>query len=424
MQIQRLTIKNFKKFRECRIDLDPHFNLFVGENAAGKTSILNALTIAIDSWFLGMRTAERAVGIDGDEVHLLAVPQPDSTTFEKQFPVVIEVQAFVQGQSVQWARKLLREGGKTTTGRTKEVVVLAEQADHAVREGREIVLPLICSFGAERLWYESAHYKPRKKDDAAPRRPSRFDGYSDCTGFNIQETELVKWMRVEYLASRQRGTPTLAWGTVKGAIVSCIEDTTDLFFDDRLNEFIVRMEGLGDQLFSNLSAGQRIMLTLIGDLVRRITMLNPHLGERALLETPGVVLIDELDLHLHPKWQRRVTHDLKRTFPLVQFVATTHSPQLIGEAFPREVRILENGAVFTPTRSFGVDSSRILEEVMHVSRRNEGTEELLSRMAKQIDEERFDDAKNTLVHVEEKLGKDDPDVIGANTLISLMEATG
>ncbi len=61
---------------------------------------------------------------------------------------------------------------------------------------------------------------------------------------------------------------------------------------------------------------------------------------------------------------------------------------------------------------------------MHVSRRNEGTEELLSRMAKQIDEERFDDAKNTLVHVEEKLGKDDPDVIGANTLISLMEATG
>lgn len=423
MQINQLTIRNFKKFRKCRIEFDPHFNLFVGDNAAGKTSVLDALTIAIDAWFLGMRAAEKAGGIDGNHVHLVAIPQPDSTTFEKQFPAHIEAQGFVQGQPIQWVRELLREGGKTTTGRTKEIASLAEQADHAVREGEKVILPLICSYGAERLWFESSHYKPKKKDDTAPRRPSRFDGYRDCTAFNIQETDLISWMRAEYEASKQRGVPTIAWSAVKGAIFRCVEDTTDLFLDYHLNEFVVRVEGLGDQVFSNLSAGQRIMLTMIGDLVRRVVLLNPHFGEKALLETPGVVLIDELDLHLHPKWQRRVIHDLKETFPRVQFIATTHSPQLIGEALPEEIRILENGGVFRPKRSFGVDSNEILEEIMRSNRRNIDIDRYLKNLSELIDREEIGQAREVLSQIQKLLGMNDPEVTGANTLINLLEST-
>jgi predicted ATP-binding protein involved in virulence len=424
VQIQQLTIKNFKKFRECRIEFDPHFNLLVGDNATGKTSVLDALTIAIDAWFLGMRTAEKAGGIDGDDVHLAPIHHPDSTTFEKQFPARIEAKGLVQGKSIEWSRELLREGGKTTTGRTKEIASLAEQADHAVRDGKEVVLPLICSYGAERLWFEYFHRdQPKKKDDSTPRRPSRFDGYLDCTGFNIQESDLIAWMKAEFLASRQRGASTIAWSAIKGAVLACVEYTTDLFFDDRLNEFVVRMEGLGDQLFSTLSHGQRIMLTLIGDIVRRVVKLNLDLGEKALLETPGVVLIDELDLHLHPKWQRRVIKDLKKTFPRVQFIATTHSPQLIGEALPEEIRILENGGVFKPERSFGLDSSEILEEVMKSNRRDIEVDGLLKRLSELIDQEDMDRAREVLSQVEERLGANDPEVTGANTMINLLEST-
>jgi predicted ATP-binding protein involved in virulence len=152
-------------------------------------------------------------------------------------------------------------------------------------------------------------------------------------------------------------------------------------------------------------------------------MLNPHLGRDVLLQTPGIVMIDELDLHLHPKWQRRIIRDLKRTFPQIQFVVTTHSPQLIGEALPQEIRVLDHGSVSIPPRSFGVDSSRVLEEVMHVSRRNVETGELLSRLAELIDKEDLEGARNALKLVEEKLGQGDPEVTGANTLIQLLEST-
>jgi predicted ATP-binding protein involved in virulence len=107
----------------------------------------------------------------------------------------------------------------------------------------------------------------------------------------------------------------------------------------------------------------------------------------------------------------------------VQFIATTHSPQLIGEALPEQVRILEKGGVFRPERSFGVDSSEILEEVMKSSRRNIEIDRLLKDLSELIDREDIDRARQVLSQVEVRLGANDPEVTGANTLINLLEST-
>jgi predicted ATP-binding protein involved in virulence len=93
--------------------------------------------------------------------------------------------------------------------------------------------------------------------------------------------------------------------------------------------------------FRLLSDGVRNMLALVADVARRAATLNPHLGADAARKTPGVVLIDEVDLHLHPRWQRRVLDDLRRTFPLVQFVATTHSPFIVQSLGPGELLTLD-----------------------------------------------------------------------------------
>lgn len=423
MRIDRIKLNNYKRFGAFEVPLDPQFNLFVGDNASGKTTILDAITVGLDSWFIGMKGVEGSGSISQDEVHVVPHPHGDVVTFEKQFPARVEFFGSVMDREVSWSRELARDGGRTTTIGAKELASIAAETDQFVRDGKPVTLPLVCTYGTERLWYESPQRKRASKKEPAKQYPSRFDGYRNCTAFEIQETDLLKWIRAEVSASQQRRSETTALTVIKGAIIGCVEDAQDVYYDERYKELIVVMQHMGHQMFSNLSDGQRVMLTLIGDLARRAITLNPHLEKDVLNRTSGVVSIDELDLHLHPKWQRRVIHDLKRTFPMIQFIATSHSPQLVGEALPHEIRVLEGDAATTPSRSFGIDSSRILEEVMHVSRRNEETKGLLSRMAEQIDREELGEAKKTLGEVEQKLGQDDPEVTGANTLINLLEST-
>ncbi len=423
MRIDRIKLLNYKRFGAFEVALDPQFNLFVGDNASGKTTILDAITVGLDSWFIGMKGVQGIGSIDQDEVHVVAYPHGDVVSFEKQFPARVECEGVVMGRAVSWSRELARDNGRTTTVGAKALTAIAEEADGLVRKNESVTLPLVCTYGTERLWWETPQRKRASKKEPVKQYPSRFDGYRNCTAFEIQETDLLTWIRAEVSASQQRRSETTALIVIKAAIVDCVEDAKDVYYDERYKELIVVMKEMGPQMFSNLSDGQRVMLTLIGDLARRALTLNPHLEKDVLKLTPGLVSIDELDLHLHPRWQRRVIHDLKRTFPMIQFIATTHSPQLVGEALPREIRILDKGAAFTPPRSFGIDSSRILEELMHVPRRTEQTDKLLSRMATEIEKEQLDDARKTLAEVEQTLGKADPEVTGANTLIDLLDTT-
>ena len=415
MRIDRLTIENFNGFDHREFAFNKHFNLLVGDNATGKTSVLDALSIALGSWFLGIQGYANVLGIDAAEVRVVAHEHLDSYTFEKQFPSRIETHGFVMGKNLTWTRELKREGGRTSSVGAKSISEVASEAERGVRSGESITIPLICTYGTERLWFEATHRKSRKQPfetyssevagewlgDAhrkitkqatkqrgpKGRRPSRLDGYLDCINFTIQESALLDWIRAEASASRQRGNETIALKAVKRAIVRCVEGALSLYYDERYDDLVVNLEQLGNQLFTNLSDGQRIVLTLVGDLVKRATTLNPQLEDRVLEETPGVVLIDELDLHLHPKWQRRIIGDLKMAFPSLQFIATTHSPQLIGEAEPDEVLLLGGQKPENPTQSFGMDSNWILKYVMgaddrdaQIKRKLDEAEKLIVRL--------------------------------------------
>ena len=422
MRIDHLAIENFNGFAHRTFSFNPHFNLLVGDNATGKSSLLDALAVAVGSWFLGLRGFERSPGIRPDQVRVDAHPHLDSFTFEKQFPSRIECSGVVMGQQITWAREIQREGSRTTAVLAKAIRDAAGEADRRVRAREEITLPLICTYGTERLWFERGHRKvepgrPRRK----PSKPSRLDGYRDCFDFTIQETALIDWIRDQTTASLPLGRDNVALVVVKKAVVGCVEKAKSLYYDGRYDDLVVFLED-EPHLFQNLSDGQRIVLTLVGDLARRAAILNPHLADAALRDTPGVVMVDELDLHLHPKWQRRVIHDLKDTFPSLQFITTTHSPQLVGEAQPQEIMLLDGDEAATPPRSFGIDSSRVLEEVMGASSRNPSVDDLLTRLFRSIDDERFDAARSLLAEVETKLGSDDPEVTRARALMTFLES--
>jgi predicted ATP-binding protein involved in virulence len=422
MRIDDLAIQNFNGFERRTFRFNPRFNLLVGDNATGKTSVLDALAVAAGSWFLGLRGYEKSPGIGAEEVRVAAHLHLDSYTFEKQFPSRIECAGVVMGKRISWARELQREGGRTTTAAAKPIIEIASQAEKRVRAGEEITLPLICNYGTERLWYEATHHAPKPAPNGGARRPSRFDGYRDCFSFTIQETALIDWIRDQSTASLQTKKDTIALGVVKSAIMQCVEGAKSLYYDGRYKDLVVVLDEHGPQLFDNLSDGQRIMLTLVGDLASRAAILNPHLADAALRDTPGIVIVDELDLHLHPKWQRHLIHDLKATFPSIQFIATTHSPQLVGEVKPDEIMLLDGGEATTPPRSFGIDSSRILQEVMGARSRDQAVENLLARLFKSIDDEDFDSARRVLSEVEAKLGPDDPEVTRARALMTFLES--
>ena len=160
-------------------------------------------------------------------------------------------------------------------------------------------------------------------------------GYLDCLNPASDVKRLVQWFKTQELSALQQGAPNSTLEAVRQAILSCVTEASHAGFDVSRDELMIRIAERSLP-FSYLSDGFRNMVAMVADIAVRCATLNPHLQEKASRETPGVVLIDELDLHLHPRWQRRVVDDLLRTFPLIQFFGTTHSPFIIQSLPPIE----------------------------------------------------------------------------------------
>lgn len=341
MRIDRLTIRNFRCFEERTFDFHPQFNMLIGENASGKTSILEALAIAAGSWLLGLNGSESR-HIRPDDVRLVGKVDREEIAFNEQYPVTVEAIGKVQDQTIAWCRKLTGPNGRTTSVEARDIKRLAEQADRKVREGGETLLPIIAYYGTGRLWLQ-----PRDTAPLTQRHLSRFEGYRGSIDDRVSPRELTRWLeRQDRISYQEKREPEL-YRTVRTAMCCMVEHATEVVFDNRRLEVVVRFDDQQMQPFGHLSDGQRNILALAGDIAMRMALLNPHLGTDVLLHTPGIILIDEIDLHLHPKWQRHIVEDLRHTFPKVQFIATTHSPFIVqtlreGELLPLEGQAISN----------------------------------------------------------------------------------
>jgi predicted ATP-binding protein involved in virulence len=154
-------------------------------------------------------------------------------------------------------------------------------------------------------------------------------GYVNCLDPTSNPNVLMRWLKTMEIAALQRGESILVLDAVKTAIANCLEDCQSVRYDILEDELITTFNDGRILPFRMLSDGFRNIFGMVADIAYRAAVLNPQLGRDAAQQTSGIVLIDEIDLHLHPKWQRRVVDDLKKTFPKIQFVATTHSPFII-----------------------------------------------------------------------------------------------
>lgn len=352
MRIDSLLLQNFKGFTQRELSFHPQFNLVVGENGTGKTSLLDALAVAVGSWFLGVSGVDTR-HIYPYEVRLQGFPSEAGTHWEGQYPCLIEACGFIGHQPISWRRSLNGSGGRTTRIGATHIKTLAEQATRAVREGQSINLPLISYYGTGRLWLVPREQGQVKEPPSSllNQQLSRLDGYKTSVDPRLSVTALTQWLaRQSWLSFQQGGQDSQSFQAVRHALVQSIPGADDLHFDAKLGEVVLHFANGDQQPFMNLSDGQRAMLAVVGDIAQKAASLNPHLGADVLTETEGVVLIDELDLHLHPTWQRHVIEDLRTTFPKLQFFCTTHSPFLIQSLRSGEKLLMLEGQ---PTARLG-----------------------------------------------------------------------
>jgi hypothetical protein len=232
---------------------------------------------------------------------------------------------------VQWLRQIKTNGSRTSNTGAKAALEIISSLFEQVAAGAKIWLPIVAYYGAGRAWLPSKGRDPKATITASPAR--RWDAFYD---------DLHTWFQKEAIASLNRqGEIRPGYWVVRFAVLSCIPDAEDLWFDPERSEIVVSIQG-NPQPFSNLSAGQKMMVGLIADIAIKIVTQNAAFLSaganinggnlpRVLQQTSGLVLIDEIDVHLHPKWQHQVVNDLTRTFPSIQFVCTSHSPLVIGE---------------------------------------------------------------------------------------------
>ena len=345
MRIDKLRIKNFKGFEEETFLLNPHFTVFIGGNAKGKTSVLDALAVAAGSFLRGIDVAKlESRSIDKNEIRVLTKdgqPLP-------QLPVEIHAFGNVNGKSLDegWLRtvdKISPKKTNTTYVKAKNIEKVAEDMLKLSRSGNNVIFPVIAYHGTGRLWVVHEKLNYQKQEEGV------VMAYTKALSAKASPKEFLEWYKTQEDDVKKFEQPLQIslLKAFKKVVTSIIPDNRwqDIAFDNKENELagiFITEEGKKEKLkFTQLSDGYRNIVALAADIAFRAIQLNPHLGEEAVVKTPGIVLIDEIDMHLHPNWQKRIVDDLKNTFPNIQFIATTHSPFIVQSLKSEELIILD-----------------------------------------------------------------------------------
>lgn len=327
MRIESLYLRNFRGFEEIRIPFDGQFNLVIGDNGSGKTAILEALTVAMGSLFLGIRNADSRHIREAD-IRLLATEFSE----EQQFPVVVLAEGEVGGQRLSWKRELNSLASGTLSRDAKEIKNLGEEFDRAIRAGEPTTMPVLAFYSTGRLWKDLIE---RKRSDGAKREiSSRLRAYESCLQATSTFKIFLRWFRGKELSSLRTKKEEIGFALIRDLVTRNLPNCRGVYFEfdpDKIQGLKIETEDGRTLPFEYLSDGARNMFALLADIAYRCIILNPHLEENSLRLTPGVVLIDELDLHLHPAWQKKIVSSLKSTFPSIQFITTSHSPFIIQE---------------------------------------------------------------------------------------------
>ncbi|WRH65874.1 MAG: AAA family ATPase [Planktothrix sp. GU0601_MAG3] len=377
---------------------------------SGKSSILECLSILL-SWFTARIQNPQSSG--------RSLQETDIKNDQRQTQNTITVD-FCNSQNVNWSVVGVRKGySRDISSSFVELKQVIDQI-HSSVEGENLSLPVVVYYPTNRAVLDIP-LRIRNKHSFA-----QIEAYEEAlTGGQIDFRRFFEWFRDrEDLENERRLNDHPSYRDHQlEAVRKAYEVFMNGFSNLRVQRLPLRMtlQKKGEELIINqLSDGEKCLLALVSDLARRLAIANPNLSEP--LRGKGVILIDEIELHLHPKWQQNIIPALTQTFPNCQFIVSTHSPLVISHVdWVHLLCFQENDIIVERLRSYGKDSNRILETLMDSSERPVEIQEDFLELFRLIDGDRLEEAKKSLQQLRDKLGEEDPKFVRAEGLIRRKE---
>ncbi len=422
MRIKTLTLENFRGISDLKIDFHDNMNILVGVNGSGKSSILDALSILLSQFTNTIHPKNRFKhGLQENDI-TNKVPSAE-----------LNVCIYYANQSYEWATRRDRKKRKirrTLFNSNKHLLI--EEIHKEMELSDQFSLPLTIYYPVTRAVIDIP-LRIRTKHEF-----NQFSAYEQAlSGKTIDFRSFFEWFREqEDIENEMRlhKEELFDWkeenifnyrDPLLQAVRKAIHKLLPEFDHLRVRRSPLRMtiqKGREELIINQLSDGEKCLIAMVGDLARRLALANPSLENK--LEGKGIVLIDEIELHLHPGWQRMIIPALEKIFINCQFIVTTHSPQILSHVESEKIFMLErkknNVVVSHPEDSYGLDSNRILEDILGVPERPAEIKNDLGQLFDRIDRGELEAAQHHLTELHEKIGND-PELLKADILIKRKE---
>ncbi|MGO2507132.1 AAA family ATPase [Psychrobacter alimentarius] len=477
MEIQKLQLTNLGRFDKLEVDFAPtedypsNVTVFIGNNGAGKTSILDALATSL-SWFVARLRTEKGSGTPIDELNI--INNAPAASISLQLCDDIQARSEAMLSSYQWTLVKTRKGRKNErASNLSQLSKLVDKYRQQLTDSDGASLPLIAYYPVERSVLDIP-LKIKNKHNF-----DQIDGYDSALNQGVDFRRFFEWFReredIENEEQNRSSSRVITeyiedFAKVEDMVFGNKERLDSLDKEDiesvlqkfeRINRFStslkkIEYEHQDKQLnavrtaitafmpnLSNirvqrkprlhmavdkngqslnvlqLSQGEKSLMALVGDIARRLAMMNPELDDP--LQGDGIILIDEVDMHLHPSWQRNLVQRFTDTFPKCQIVLSTHSPLVISDQKDILVYLLNNGEIGALPPLYGEDVNTVLLEVMDTDIRDHDINEQLGNLLDAIQDADIVTAKTLIETLENELPSGNMELAKARLLLRKKE---